>query len=50
MENDLQGAFFSDIGGDSSHILSSAIYLTLDSVLYIILTLYFDKIIPGDDK
>ncbi|XP_040186090.1 ABC-type organic anion transporter ABCA8-like [Rana temporaria] len=46
MENDLQGAFFSDIGGDSSHILSSAIYLTLDSVLYIILTLYFDKIIP----
>ncbi|XP_077316739.1 cholesterol transporter ABCA5-like isoform X3 [Lithobates pipiens] len=46
MENDLQGAFFSDIGGDSSHILSSAIYLMLDSVLYIILTLYFDKIIP----
>ncbi|XP_073463290.1 cholesterol transporter ABCA5-like isoform X2 [Aquarana catesbeiana] len=46
MENDFQGAFFSDIGGDSSHILSSAIYLTLDSVLYIILTLYFDKIIP----
>ncbi|XP_073463270.1 ABC-type organic anion transporter ABCA8-like isoform X2 [Aquarana catesbeiana] len=46
MENDLQGAFFSDFGGDSSHILSSAIYLTLDSVLYIILTLYFDKIIP----
>ncbi|XP_040186089.1 ABC-type organic anion transporter ABCA8-like [Rana temporaria] len=46
MENDLQGTFFSDIGGDSSHILSSAIYLTLDSVLYIILTLYFDKIIP----
>ncbi|CAI9593704.1 unnamed protein product [Staurois parvus] len=46
MENDLQGAYFSDIGGDSSHILSSAIYLTLDSVLYIILALYFDKIIP----
>ncbi|KAM5135853.1 ABC-type organic anion transporter ABCA8-like [Mantella aurantiaca] len=46
MENDLQGSFFTDITGDSSHILSSAIYLALDSVLYIILTLYFDKIIP----
>ncbi|CAI9569297.1 unnamed protein product [Staurois parvus] len=46
MANDLQGTYFSDISGDSSHILSSAIYLTLDSVLYIILTLYFDKIIP----
>ncbi|KAM5135852.1 ABC-type organic anion transporter ABCA8-like [Mantella aurantiaca] len=46
MENDIQGVFFSDFGGDSSHILSSFIYLTLDSVLYMILTLYFDKIIP----
>nr|DBA21878.1 TPA: hypothetical protein GDO54_012995 [Pyxicephalus adspersus] len=46
MENDLQGVFFSDIGNESSHILTSCIYLTLDSLLYIILTLYFDKIIP----
>ncbi|XP_073463276.1 ABC-type organic anion transporter ABCA8-like [Aquarana catesbeiana] len=46
MQNNYQGTFFSDISGDSSHILFSAIYLSLDSLLYIILTLYFDKIIP----
>ncbi|XP_018424540.1 PREDICTED: ATP-binding cassette sub-family A member 10-like [Nanorana parkeri] len=46
MENDLQGAYFLDIGDDSFHMLSSAIYLALDSILYILLTLYFDKIIP----
>ncbi|XP_073463268.1 ATP-binding cassette sub-family A member 10-like [Aquarana catesbeiana] len=46
MENDLLGSFFSDITGDSFHILSSAIYLTIDSMIYILLTLYFDKIIP----
>ncbi|XP_068118184.1 ABC-type organic anion transporter ABCA8-like [Hyperolius riggenbachi] len=46
MENELQGVFFSDLGGDSSHVLFSCLYLVLDSVLYFSLTLYFDKIIP----
>ncbi|KAM4032236.1 ABC-type organic anion transporter ABCA8-like isoform 2-T3 [Anomaloglossus baeobatrachus] len=45
MENDLQGVFFSDIVGDSCHILASYIGLLLDSVLYILLTLYLDKIL-----
>ncbi|XP_073435874.1 ABC-type organic anion transporter ABCA8-like [Dendrobates tinctorius] len=45
MENDFQGVFFSDITGDACHILTSYIGLLLDSVLYILLTLYFDKII-----
>ncbi|XP_073516404.1 ATP-binding cassette sub-family A member 9-like isoform X2 [Phyllobates terribilis] len=45
MENDFQGVFFSDIAGDSRHILTSYIGLLLDSVLYILLTLYFDKIL-----
>ncbi|XP_068119631.1 ABC-type organic anion transporter ABCA8-like isoform X2 [Hyperolius riggenbachi] len=46
MENELQGVYFSDIGGESSHILFSCLYLLLDSILYFTLTLYFDKIIP----
>lgn len=45
MEIDLQGAFFSDIAGDSSFLLTSCISLLLDSALYLLLTLYFDKII-----
>ncbi|XP_075034209.1 ABC-type organic anion transporter ABCA8-like isoform X2 [Mixophyes fleayi] len=46
LEADLQGVFFSDITGDSSHVLSSCISLILDSVFYMLLTLYFDKVLP----
>ncbi|CAJ0946140.1 unnamed protein product [Ranitomeya imitator] len=45
MENDFQGVFFSDIVGDSCHILTSYIGLLLDFILYVLLTLYFDKIL-----
>ncbi|XP_077110841.1 ABC-type organic anion transporter ABCA8-like [Ranitomeya variabilis] len=45
MENGLQGVFFSDIPINSSYLLASYIGLLLDSVLYILLTLYFDKIL-----
>ncbi|XP_069808346.1 ATP-binding cassette sub-family A member 9-like isoform X2 [Dendropsophus ebraccatus] len=45
MEMDLQGVFFSDIAGDSCHVLTSFISLLLDSILYLLLTLYFDKIL-----
>ncbi|XP_066442630.1 ABC-type organic anion transporter ABCA8-like isoform X2 [Eleutherodactylus coqui] len=45
MENNLRGVFLSDIGGDSSHLLTSYFSLLLDSALYILLTLYFDKIL-----
>ncbi|XP_075135089.1 ABC-type organic anion transporter ABCA8-like [Leptodactylus fuscus] len=47
MEENLQGVFFSDLAGDSSHVLTSYLSLLLDSALYILLTLYFDKIIAG---
>ncbi|KAM9296636.1 ABC-type organic anion transporter ABCA8-like [Gastrophryne carolinensis] len=46
LENDLQGAFFSDMAGDSSPVLSSCISLILDIVFYTILTLYVDKVLP----
>ncbi|KAG8548414.1 hypothetical protein GDO81_025476 [Engystomops pustulosus] len=46
MENDLQGVFFSDITGDACHVLTSYVSLLLDSILYILLTLYFDKVLP----
>ncbi|XP_056409685.1 ATP-binding cassette sub-family A member 10-like [Hyla sarda] len=45
MEMDLQGVFFSDLTGDSCHVLGSYIGLLLDSILYFLLTLYFDKIL-----
>ncbi|XP_073516408.1 ABC-type organic anion transporter ABCA8-like isoform X2 [Phyllobates terribilis] len=45
MENGLQGVFFSDIPINSSFLLTSYIGLLLDSILYILLTLYFDKIL-----
>ncbi|XP_071968889.1 ABC-type organic anion transporter ABCA8-like isoform X1 [Engystomops pustulosus] len=45
MENDIQGVFFSDITGDSSHLLTSYISLVLDSILYLLLTLYCDKVL-----
>ncbi|XP_073435875.1 ABC-type organic anion transporter ABCA8-like [Dendrobates tinctorius] len=45
MENGLQGVFFSDIPINSSYLLTSYIGLLLDSVLYVLLTLYFDKIL-----
>ncbi|KAM3921955.1 ABC-type organic anion transporter ABCA8-like [Leptodactylus fuscus] len=45
MEDSLQGVLFSDIAVDACHILTSYLSLLLDSVLYILLTLYFDKII-----
>ncbi|XP_040293101.1 ABC-type organic anion transporter ABCA8-like isoform X1 [Bufo bufo] len=45
METDFEGVFFSDITGESSHLLTSYITLLLDCVLYILLTLYFDKIL-----
>ncbi|XP_056405772.1 ABC-type organic anion transporter ABCA8-like isoform X2 [Hyla sarda] len=44
-EMDLQGVFFSDIAEDSSFLLSSYISLLLDSGLYLLLTLYFEKIL-----
>ncbi|XP_063816982.1 ABC-type organic anion transporter ABCA8-like isoform X2 [Pseudophryne corroboree] len=46
LESDMQGVFFSDIMGDSSHVLSSCICLSLDSIFYMLLTLYFDKVLP----
>ncbi|XP_068120401.1 ABC-type organic anion transporter ABCA8-like isoform X2 [Hyperolius riggenbachi] len=46
LENDLKGVFFSDVTGDSAHILFSYISLTLDTVFYFMLTLYFDKVLP----
>ncbi|CAN2391762.1 ATPase activity, partial [Pristimantis euphronides] len=46
LENNLEGVFFSDMIGNSSNILTSSVSLFLDSVLYILLTLYFSKILP----
>ncbi|KAG9463979.1 hypothetical protein GDO78_020704, partial [Eleutherodactylus coqui] len=46
LENYLEGVFFSDMTGSSSHILTSCVGLLLDSVLYALLTLYFSKILP----
>lgn len=46
LENDLQGVFFTDMMGSSSHVLSCCVSLVLDSVLYALLTLYFSKILP----
>ncbi|XP_075034204.1 ATP-binding cassette sub-family A member 9-like isoform X2 [Mixophyes fleayi] len=46
LEAEMQGVFFTDITGNSSHVLSSCISLILNSVLYILLTLYFDKVLP----
>ncbi|KAG9465184.1 hypothetical protein GDO78_018731 [Eleutherodactylus coqui] len=46
LENDLEGVFFSDMTGSSSHILTSCVSLLMDSVLYALLTLYFSKILP----
>uniref|UniRef100_A0A6I8RWW3 ABC transporter domain-containing protein n=1 Tax=Xenopus tropicalis TaxID=8364 RepID=A0A6I8RWW3_XENTR len=45
MESDLQGVYFSDMAGDSSHVLSSFISLALDSIFYMGLTLYFEKVL-----
>ncbi|KAM4664971.1 ABC-type organic anion transporter ABCA8-like [Discoglossus pictus] len=46
LELDDQGVFFSDMMGDSSHVITSCIMLILDSIFYMGLTLYFDKILP----
>ncbi|XP_072270166.1 ABC-type organic anion transporter ABCA8-like isoform X2 [Pyxicephalus adspersus] len=46
LENDMQGVFFLDMAGDSSHVLSSCISLSLDIIFYTILTIYFDKVLP----
>ncbi|XP_053563269.1 ABC-type organic anion transporter ABCA8 [Bombina bombina] len=48
LELDGQGVYFTDFIGDSSHMLTSFIMLILDSILYMALTLYFDKIM--EDK
>ncbi|KAE8576215.1 hypothetical protein XENTR_v10004104 [Xenopus tropicalis] len=45
MDSDLEGVYFSDLMGDSSHMLSCFISLVLDSVFYMILTLYFEKVL-----
>uniref|UniRef100_A0A8C5R4C7 ABC transporter domain-containing protein n=1 Tax=Leptobrachium leishanense TaxID=445787 RepID=A0A8C5R4C7_9ANUR len=45
MEENLQGVYFSDLMGDSHHVLSSCIYLILDSVFYMIMAVYFDKVL-----
>ncbi|OCT62577.1 ABC-type organic anion transporter ABCA8 [Xenopus laevis] len=45
MESDIQGVSFSDMAGDSSHVLSSFISLALDSVFYMCLTVYFEKVL-----
>ncbi|XP_053563240.1 ABC-type organic anion transporter ABCA8 isoform X2 [Bombina bombina] len=45
LELDGQGVYFSDVMGDSSHLLISFFMLILDSILYMALTLYFDKIL-----
>ncbi|KAG8446449.1 hypothetical protein GDO86_014054 [Hymenochirus boettgeri] len=45
LESDFQGVYFSDMMEESSHILSSYISLVLDSIFYMTLTLYFDKIL-----
>ncbi|CAH2291979.1 ATP-binding cassette sub-family A member 10-like [Pelobates cultripes] len=44
MEDNIQGVYFYDLMGDSQHVLSSVIYLILDSVFYMMLTVYFDKV------
>ncbi|XP_066442093.1 ATP-binding cassette sub-family A member 9-like [Eleutherodactylus coqui] len=50
LENYLEGVFFSDMTGSSSHILTSCVGLLLDSVLYALLTLYFSKILPDKNS
>ncbi|XP_041432195.1 ATP-binding cassette sub-family A member 10-like [Xenopus laevis] len=45
MESDLEGIYLSDLMGASSHVLSSFISLALDSVFYMILTLYLEKVL-----
>ncbi|KAE8576151.1 hypothetical protein XENTR_v10004068 [Xenopus tropicalis] len=45
MENDQEGVYFSDLTGGSSHMLSCFISLVLDSVFYMGLTLYFEKVL-----
>ncbi|KAM4663583.1 ABC-type organic anion transporter ABCA8-like [Discoglossus pictus] len=45
LELEFQGVFFSDMLGDSSHVLTSCIMLVVDSIFYMALTLYFDKVL-----
>ncbi|XP_040293719.1 ABC-type organic anion transporter ABCA8-like isoform X2 [Bufo bufo] len=45
MEYDSQGLHFSDMMNDSSHVLFSYIFLIVDAVFYMMLTLYFEKIL-----
>ncbi|XP_073538625.1 ABC-type organic anion transporter ABCA8B-like [Phyllobates terribilis] len=45
LEHDFRGVHFSDMMNDSSHILFSCIVLIVDTVFYMMLTLYFEKIL-----
>ncbi|KAG8446451.1 hypothetical protein GDO86_014055 [Hymenochirus boettgeri] len=45
LESEFQGVYFSDLLGDSSNVLSSYISLVLDSIFYMIMALYFDKVL-----
>ncbi|KAG9462430.1 hypothetical protein GDO78_014147 [Eleutherodactylus coqui] len=45
MEHEFQGVHFSDLANDSSHVLFSCIILIVDAIFYMILTLYFEKIL-----
>ncbi|XP_053309551.1 ATP-binding cassette sub-family A member 9-like [Spea bombifrons] len=45
MESDWEGVYFSDFFGESSHVLSSCVYLILDSVFYMLLTIYLEKVL-----
>ncbi|KAM4691855.1 ATP-binding cassette sub-family A member 9-like [Rhinophrynus dorsalis] len=46
MESDFQGVYFADMTGDSSHMMFSCIILVVDSIFYMTIALYFDKILP----
>ncbi|XP_041434155.1 ABC-type organic anion transporter ABCA8 isoform X2 [Xenopus laevis] len=46
MESDIEGVYFSDLMGASSHMLSSFIILVFDSVFFLVLTIYLEKVLP----
>ncbi|KAM4033693.1 cholesterol transporter ABCA5-like [Anomaloglossus baeobatrachus] len=46
MEHDFQGVHFFDMTNDSSHVLFSCIVLIVDTIFYMMLALYFEKILP----
>ncbi|KAM9329474.1 ATP-binding cassette sub-family A member 10-like [Gastrophryne carolinensis] len=46
LEKEAQGVFFLGMVDESFQILCSYISLTLDTILYMILTLYLDKVLP----